>query len=265
MTGVQTCALPILLTADGSSLLCVEFYDESVDALRQRMAALEQDLASVRPRHVRQVLEPAAQAAIWSFREAALGLSTATTDDAKAISFVEDTAVAPEKLREYIARFVKIVESHGTTAGVYAHASVGCLHVRPVINLKTADGIAAFEAIANEVADLVLEFGGALSGEHGDGLVRGAFNEKMFGSTLYQAFRDVKKTFDPNGIFNPGRIVDTPPITSHLRYGAGYVTPAPATLFDFSGHQGFGRAVEMCSGVGLCRKKRDGKIGRAHV
>jgi FAD/FMN-containing dehydrogenase/Fe-S oxidoreductase len=249
-----------MLTADGSSLLCVEFYDESVDALQQRMAALEQDLASVRPRHVRQVLDAGKQAAIWSFREAALGLSTATKDDAKAISFVEDTAVSPEKLREYIARFVQIVERHGTTAGVYAHASVGCLHVRPVINLKTADGIGRFEAIANEVADLVLEFGGALSGEHGDGLVRGAFNEKMFGSTLYQAFRDVKKTFDPGGIFNPGRIVDTPPITSHLRYGAGYLTPAPATFFDFSEVEGFGRAVETCSGVGLCRKKREGTM-----
>lgn len=249
-----------MLTADGSSLLCVEFYDESVDALQQRMAALEQDLATVRPRHVRQVLDPGKQAAIWSFREAALGLSTATKDDAKAISFVEDTAVAPEKLRDYIACFVQIVERHGTTAGVYAHASVGCLHVRPVINLKTADGIAKFEAIANEVADLVLEFGGALSGEHGDGLVRGAFNEKMFGSTLYQAFRDVKKTFDPDGIFNPGRIVDTPPITSHLRYGAGYLTPAPATFFDFSEVEGFGRAVETCSGVGLCRKKREGTM-----
>jgi Fe-S oxidoreductase len=152
------------------------------------------------------------------------------------------------------------VRRHKTTAGVYAHASVGCLHVRPVVNLKTAEGVAKFEAIANEVADLVLEFGGALSGEHGDGLVRGAFNEKMFGSELYQAFRQVKKTFDPNGLFNPGRIVDTPPITSHLRYGAGYVTPSPATFFDFSDHAGFGGAVEMCSGVGLCRKKREGTM-----
>ena len=128
------------------------------------------------------------------------------------------------------------------------------------MNLKTAEGVAKFEAIANEVADLVLEFGGALSGEHGDGLVRGAFNEKMFGSELYQAFRQVKRTFDPNGLFNPGRIVDTPPITSHLRYGAGYATPSPATFFDFSDHGGFGRAVEMCSGVGLCRKKREGTM-----
>ena len=249
-----------MLTADGSALLCVEFYGETIDELRTRMSALERDLAAVSPRQVRQVLDPQAQARIWSFREAALGLSTATTSDGKAISFVEDTAVAPDKLRDYIERFIAIVKRHGTTAGVYAHASVGCLHVRPVVNLKTADGVAMFEAIANEVADLVLEFGGALSGEHGDGLVRGAFNEKMFGSELYGAFREVKKTFDPQGIFNPGRIVDTPPITSHLRYGAGYVTPAPATFFDFSKDQGFGRAVEMCSGVGLCRKKREGTM-----
>jgi FAD/FMN-containing dehydrogenase/Fe-S oxidoreductase len=249
-----------MLTADGSALLCVEFYGDSIDELHSRMEALQRDVASLKPRHVRQVLDAAAQQAIWSFREAALGLSTAMKTDGKAVSFVEDTAVAPEKLRDYIERFVKIVERHQTIAGVYAHASVGCLHVRPVVNLKTADGVARFEAIANEVAELVLEFGGALSGEHGDGLVRGAFNEKMFGSDLYQAFRQVKKTFDPDGIFNPGRIVDTPPITSHLRFGAGYVTPSPATFFDFSEYDGFGRAVEMCSGVGLCRKKRDGTM-----
>jgi len=249
-----------MLSADGSALLCVEFYAETVDELRARMASLERDVASLSPRQARQVLDAQAQARIWSFREAALGLSTATKSDGKAISFVEDTAVAPEKLRDYIERFISIVKRHRTTAGVYAHASVGCLHVRPVVNLKTSEGVAVFEAIANEVADLVLEFGGALSGEHGDGLVRGAFNEKMFGSELYRAFRQVKQTFDPQGIFNPGRIVDTPPITSHLRYGAGYVTPAPVTFFDFSNDEGFGRAVEMCSGVGLCRKTREGTM-----
>ena len=249
-----------MISADGSALLCVEFYGDSIDELKARMAAVERDLQSQKPRQMRQVLDPQKQQAIWSFREAALGLSTAMKTDGKAISFVEDTAVAPEKLRDYIERFIGIVRRHNTIAGVYAHASVGCLHVRPVVNLKTADGVAKFEAIANEVADLVLEFGGALSGEHGDGLVRGAFNEKMFGSELYQAFREVKKTFDPNGLFNPGRIVDTPPITSHLRYGAGYATPSPATFFDFSDHDGFGRAVEMCSGVGLCRKKREGTM-----
>ena len=249
-----------MLTADGSALLCVEFYADTVDELRSRMDGLARDVAAASPRAVRQVIDAGAQARIWSFREAALGLSTATTSDGKAISFVEDTAVAPEKLRDYIEQFIGIVKRHHTTAGVYAHASVGCQHVRPVVNLKTAEGVAMFEAIANEVADLVLAFGGALSGEHGDGLVRGAFNEKMFGSELYGAFRQVKKTFDPQGIFNPGRIVDTPPITSHLRYGAGYVTPQPVTFFDFSGAEGFGRAVESCSGVGLCRKKREGTM-----
>jgi FAD/FMN-containing dehydrogenase/Fe-S oxidoreductase len=249
-----------MITADGSALLCVEFYADSIDELKARMTGVQRDLQSQKPRQMRQVLDAQKQQAIWSFREAALGLSTAMKSDGKAISFVEDTAVAPEKLRHYIERFVGIVRRHDTIAGVYAHASVGCLHVRPVVNLKTADGVAKFEAIANEVADLVLEFGGALSGEHGDGLVRGAFNEKMFGSELYGAFREVKKTFDPNGLFNPGRIVDTPPITSHLRYGAGYATPSPATFFDFSDLDGFGRAVEMCSGVGLCRKKREGTM-----
>jgi FAD/FMN-containing dehydrogenase/Fe-S oxidoreductase len=249
-----------MISADGSSLLCVEFYADTIDELRSRMAAAERDLAPLKPVKMRQVIDPASQQAIWSFREAALGLSTAMKTDDKAISFVEDTAVAPEKLRDYIERFIAIVRRHRTRAGVYAHASVGCLHVRPVVNLKTADGVAQFEAIANEVAELVLEFGGALSGEHGDGLVRGAFNERMFGSELYQAFRQVKKTFDPNGLFNPGRIVDTPPITSHLRYGAGYSTPSPATFFDFSDFNGVGRAVEMCSGVGLCRKTREGTM-----
>src|SRR6185436_2956624 len=117
-------------------------------------------------------LDPLVQARVWSLREAALGLSMAMKDDAKSLSFVEDTAVEPEKLRNYIERFLALVQRHGTTAGVYAHASVGCLHVRPVINLKTEEGVRRFEAIANDVADLVVEFGGALSGEHGDGMVR---------------------------------------------------------------------------------------------
>lgn len=250
-----------MIQRDGSSLLCVEFYGDQADALTERMEAVERDLAGAGiPCRPRQVRDLAAQARIWSFREAALGLSTAMKTDGKAISFVEDTAVAPERLRDYIERFIAIVNKHQTTAGVYAHASVGCLHVRPVVNLKTASGVRQFEAIANEVAGLVLEFGGALSGEHGDGLVRGAFNEKMFGSELYEAFRTVKRTFDPDRVFNPGRIVDTPPITSHLRYGAGYETPAPATFFDYSEFDGFGRAVEMCSGVGLCRKNREGTM-----
>src|SRR6202042_3038880 len=147
-----------------------------------------------------------AQARIWKLRTLALGLSMVEKGDAKALSFVEDTAVAPERLRDYIGEFLGIIAGHGTRAGVYAHASVGCLHVRPVVNLKTEAGVERFQALANEVADLVLKFGGALSGEHGDGLVRSPFQEKMFGPILYQAFRDLKRIFDPLDLLNPGKI-----------------------------------------------------------
>ncbi len=246
---------------DPGAVLCVEFYADEAAALRPRMQALEDDLARGHVRcHAHRATSADDQARIWRLREAALGLSMAMKGDAKSLSFVEDTAVAPERLRDYIERFLAIVHRHGTVAGVYAHASVGCLHVRPVVDLKTADGVARFEAIANDIADLVLEFGGALSGEHGDGLVRGPFTERMFGPTLYQAFRRIKRTFDPDGLFNPGKIVDSPPLAANLRYGAKYRTPEPATFFDFSDFGGLGRAVEMCSGLGACRKTIDGTM-----
>ena len=250
-----------IFQTDPGALLCVEFYADHADDLPPRLEALEKDLAgSGFSCRWRRALTLAEQARIWSLREAALGLSMAMKGDDKSLSFVEDTAVAPEKLRDYIDRFLQIVRRHGTVAGVYAHASVGCLHVRPVVNLKTAEGVRRFEAIANDIADLVLEFGGALSGEHGDGLVRGSFTAKMFGPTLYEAFRTLKKTFDPDGLFNPGKITGTPPLTGNLRFGAGYKTPDPPTHFDFSEHGGMGRAVEMCSGLGVCRKKLDGTM-----
>jgi len=246
---------------DPGALLCVEMYADHADALPPRLDALERDLSArgLGYRYFR-ALDLAAQANIWSLREAALGLSMAMKDEAKSISFVEDTAVAPERLRDYIDRFLGIVRKHGTTAGVYAHASVGCLHVRPVVNMKTAQGVRTFEAIANEVSDLVLEFGGALSGEHGDGLVRSPFMAKMFGPVLYEAFRDIKRTFDPLGILNPGKIVDAPPLASNLRYGPGYVTPQPATWFDYAEFGGLGGAVDMCSGLGVCRKTLEGTM-----
>jgi FAD/FMN-containing dehydrogenase/Fe-S oxidoreductase len=250
-----------ILLGDPGALLCVELYGDRAEDLPPRLDALERELAASGYRcRWRRAIAPADQARVWSFREASLGLSMAMKGDGKSLSFVEDTAVAPEKLRDYIERFLQIIRDHGTSAGVYAHASVGCLHVRPVVNLKTAEGVRQFESIANAIADLVLEFGGALSGEHGDGLVRGAFTEKMFGAVLYDAFRTVKRTFDPAGLFNPGKIVDTPPMTSNLRYGAGYRTPDPVTFFDYTDHGGLGRAVEMCSGLGACRKTLEGAM-----
>ena len=261
----QSAALEALrrsfIEGDPASLLCVEFYADRAGDLPPRLEALERDLREhgygYRYHHA---LDAAAQARIWSLREAGLGLSMAMKEEAKSLSFVEDTAVAPERLRDYIERFMAVVRRHGTTAGVYAHASVGCLHVRPVVNLKTEEGVRRFEAIATDISDLVLEYGGALSGEHGDGLVRSPFMEKMFGPVLYEAFRTIKRTFDPEGIFNPGKIVDAPPLTANLRYGPAYRTRQPATFFDYSDHRGMAGAVEMCSGLGACRKTLDGAM-----
>ncbi len=261
----QSAALDALrrgfIDGDPGALLCVEFYADRDEDLPPRLDAVERDLRArgLGYRYHRE-LDPSAQARIWRLREAALGLSMAMKTEAKSLSFVEDTAVAPEKLRDYIARFLAIVARHGTSAGVYAHASVGCLHVRPVVNLKTEAGVRMFEALASDVADLVLEFGGALSGEHGDGLVRSPFMRKMYGPTLYDAFCAIKRTFDPHGILNPGKIVDAPPLTANLRFGAGYATPNPVTYFDFSDYGGLGGAVDMCSGLGACRKTLSGTM-----
>jgi FAD/FMN-containing dehydrogenase/Fe-S oxidoreductase len=249
------------LKGDPGAILLVEFYGDRAEDLSPRLDALEADLHNHRlGAHMLRAVDPHSQARMWKLRKLALGLSMAEKGDAKALSFVEDTAVAPESLRDYIAEFLDLIARHGTRAGVYAHASVGCLHVRPVIDLKTEAGVKHFEDLANEVAGLVLKYGGALSGEHGDGLVRSPFQEKMFGPALYAAFRELKRTFDPRHLLNPGKIVDAPPLTANLRYGPAYVTPHVPTTFDFSADGGLTRAAELCAGVGECRKKRDGTM-----
>lgn len=249
------------IKGDPAGVLLAEVQGESAEQLIPRLDNLEAELRR-RGQGVffHRALSPPEQSRIWKLRKAALGLSMARPGDAKAISFVEDTAVAPDRLRDYIVRFREILTRHDTRAGFYAHASVGLLHIRPVVDMKTDSGVSRFAAIASEVADLVLEFGGALSGEHGDGLVRTPFQERMFGPVLYQAFREIKQTFDPDGLLNPGKIVDAADMTSQLRFGPGHVTPAPATAFDFSDFGGIARAVEQCSGVGACRKSLSGTM-----
>ncbi|MCB0020879.1 MAG: 4Fe-4S dicluster domain-containing protein, partial [Anaerolineales bacterium] len=211
--------------------------------------------------HLHRANSSAEQAKIWELRRAALGLTMSKKGgDAKGISFIEDTAVAPAHLAEYIEKLQAILAKYETEAGFYAHASVGLLHIRPVINLKFSTGVERFAAIADEVADLVLAYGGALSGEHGDGLVRAPFQERMFGPTLYNAFCELKAVFDPENLFNPGKIVNAPPLTENLRFGASYQTPIHATAFDFDDYGGLLRAAEQCSGVGACRQTGSGTM-----
>ncbi|MCH2400158.1 MAG: FAD-binding oxidoreductase, partial [Pirellulales bacterium] len=249
------------IEGDPAAVLIVEFLSDEETDLAPKVDHLEHTLSDLGlGYHFHRAHTASEQGRIWGLRRAALGLSMSQRGDAKAISFVEDTAVAPERLRDYIERFIAILETHQLTAGFYAHASVGLLHIRPVVNMKTAEGVDRFEQVATEVADLVLEFGGAVSGEHGDGLARSPFQEKMFGPTLYQAFRQIKHTFDPDNLFNPGKIVDAPGIRENLRFGSDYETRPVKTVFDFSDFGGLARAAEQCGGVGACRKTLSGTM-----
>ena len=203
---------------------------------------------------------PPEQGRVWRIRKAGLGLLMRVEGERKPIAFVEDTAVDPLKLPEFLRRFKKIIDDHGTSAGYYGHVSVGCMHIRPLVNLKEQHEIELMTSIAKEISDLVLEFGGAMSGEHGDGLARSHLNRKLFGPQLYRAFQDVKQAFDPLNIMNPGKIVDAPPMTENLRYGTEYRTIELKTHFSFEKEGGFASAVERCIGVGECRKKLDGTM-----
>jgi Fe-S oxidoreductase len=243
------------------SLLMVEYAGDTADAVKEQVYKLEELRKARRIGYAASLaFKPEEVKAIWGVRKAGLGLLLGTKGDKKPIAFVEDTAVEPAKLPEFIKRFREILTSHDATAGYYGHCSVGCMHIRPLINLKEPSEVKKMVSIADEISDLVLEFNGALSGEHGDGLARSHFNKKLFGPVLYEAFRQVKSAFDPKNLMNPGKIVDSPAMTESLRISPAYKAWQPQTTLDFSGQGGFARAVEMCSGMGECRKKLDGTM-----
>ncbi|HLW60905.1 MAG TPA: FAD-linked oxidase C-terminal domain-containing protein [bacterium] len=246
---------------DPAALIVVEYAAETPEALLPRLDALE---SRMRRRGfggaIVRAIEPAAQANLWQIRSSGVGLLLGMKTARKPVAFVEDTAVAPDRVAEYVRRFREIVERHGTHASFYGHASVGLLHTRPILDLREAKDIDTMRQIAEEISDLVQEFGGAMSGEHGDGLSRSHFNEKLFGPQIYQAFREIKAAFDPEGRMNPGKVVDAPSMTASLRYGAAYRADAIHTVQDFHRDGGFTNAVELCSGVGACRKPQGGTM-----
>jgi FAD/FMN-containing dehydrogenase/Fe-S oxidoreductase len=192
---------------------------------------------------------------IWTLRKAGLGLLGNMPGDSKPVPVVEDTAVDVQELPSYIAEFNLLLEKHGLHSVHYAHAGSGEIHLRPIINLKTEEGNQMFRTIATEIATLVKKYQGSLSGEHGDGRLRGEFIKKMVGDHNYDLFRIIKKSWDPQNIFNPNKIVDTPPMNSMLRYTPGQKTPVFNTVFRYH-NQDVLQHAEQCNGSGDCRKTK---------
>ena len=250
------------LQGDPEALLCVEYYADTDEALRDRCDELETRLreAGLGYAYVR-ALGVAEQKSIWDLRKAGLGLLMGMKGDAKPTSGVEDTCVPLEHLPDYIDRVRDLMHAHGVPLTTfYGHASVGVIHIRPVLDLKQPQGIATLRALEERMSDWVLEYGGVMSSEHGDGLARSEWIEKMFGPRLVEAFGQVKAAFDPAGIMNPGKIVAPPPMDENLRYGERLPEEPLQTWFRYDESGGFQQSVEMCSGVGDCRKKLVGTM-----
>jgi len=249
-------ALGSILHGDPDALLFVTFFG---DTLAEAVAGLDRlDRRWQRGGHgyfTLRAIGQDEQAALIKVRQAGLGLlMAASTGSRRPLAFVEDTAVEPARLAAYTRRFKQILDANGLTAGFYGHASVGCLHVRPFVDLSEPGQLNAMRAVAEQVRDLVLEFGGVNSSEHGDGLARSEFNERIFGPELYQAMREVKQLFDPDGRMNPGKIVDAGPMTDHLREMASHTVVPLATRLSFGAEGGMLGAADRCMNIGQCRK-----------
>jgi FAD/FMN-containing dehydrogenase/Fe-S oxidoreductase len=243
------------------ALLLVEFAGDDRDEQHRRLKQLVELMESLGiPDAVVEAIEPGFQQAVWEVRKAGLNIMMSMKGDGKPVSFIEDCAVSLEDLAEYTERLTQVFHKHGTTGTWYAHASVGCLHVRPILNMKDESGAKKMRAIAEEAMAMVREYKGSHSGEHGDGIARSEFHEPMFGSRLVRAFEEVKDSFDPAGLFNPGKIVRPPRMDDRrlFRYRPGYAVTPLDTALDWSEWGGFGAAIEMCNNNGACRKREPG-------
>jgi len=243
------------------ALLLVEFAEDDHGENLRRLKQLGELMGDLGFKNaVVEVTDPERQKSLWELRKAGLNIVMSMKSEGKPVSFIEDCAVPLEHLAEYTQRLTEVFAKHNTIGTWYAHASVGCLHVRPVLNLKLEHDANAMRAIAEEAFDMVKEYKGAHSGEHGDGLVRSEFHEKMYGKKLIQTFEEIKQLFDPTNIFNPGKIVHAPGMNdrSLFRYGAEYEVGELKTAFDWSQYYGAGGgfqgAIEMCNNNGACRK-----------
>jgi FAD/FMN-containing dehydrogenase/Fe-S oxidoreductase len=250
------------LVGDPAALLFVSFTGDDADVvLRQLDALIDLWQHNGHGYSTLRAVTPAEAGALLKVRKSSLGLLMAASSGSnRPLAFVEDTAVPPARLAEYTARFAAILDDNAMTAGFYGHCSVGCLHIRPFVDLSKPDEVARMRTVAVQIKDLVREFGGVNSSEHGDGLARSEFNREIFGDELYEAMRDVKRLFDPEDRMNPGKIVDAPSMTEHLRDAA--LSPAVPfrTRLDFSVVGGMRESADRCMNIGLCRKSTTGAM-----
>jgi FAD/FMN-containing dehydrogenase/Fe-S oxidoreductase len=248
------------LEGDPDALLFVSFAADTADEAREKLDLLEDAWRRHgHGYHTRRAEEAAEQEALTKVRKMGLGLLMAASTGAnRPLAFVEDTAVAPERLGDYVARFKAILDRHGLRAGFYGHCSVGCLHVRPYVDLTAPGGVETMTTVAREIADLVAEFDGVNSSEHGDGRVRSGFNPRIFGDDLYEAMRRLKTLFDPHGRLNPGVMVDAAPMTADLRDPALPPAQPLPTILSFAEHGGLRGAADRCQRIGACRKTGSG-------
>ncbi|ATL25763.1 FAD-binding and (Fe-S)-binding domain-containing protein [Streptomyces formicae] len=259
---IEYASLSDVLEGDPEALLFVSF---TGDDARELMGRLD-TLTSLWRRHghgyhTLRAVDPAHRAALLKVRKSSLGLLMAASEGTKRpLAFIEDTAVDPVHLPAYTARLKKVLDRHGLTAGFYGHCSVGCLHIRPFLDVTDAAQRQTMRAVAEEIKDLVTEYGGVNSSEHGDGLARSEFNRALFGDELYGAMRRVKGLFDPHDRLNPGKIVDAPAMTDHLRDAALPPAPGLRTRLDFDVTGGMRATADRCMNIGLCRKTDTGTM-----
>lgn len=249
------------LEGNPGAILVVEYYGESDAELADKAERLRQKM--MREGHgyaIVPAITPQQMSNVWTIRKEGLGLIMSVKGDAKPQAFIEDAAVPVEHLADYIEELEEAVERLGTRMVLYAHASAGCLHVRPFINTKDARDVARMRDIAQASMELVRKYGGVVSSEHGEGLARSWLNEQLLGPDLYETNRQVKRIFDPEGILNPGKKVDAPPMTENLRMGPDYQVISTTEVMDFSEHGGFQQAFELCNGNGACRKLQNGTM-----
>ncbi|CQH56750.1 FAD-dependent oxidoreductase (GlcD/DLD_GlcF/GlpC domain fusion protein) [Halobacterium hubeiense] len=251
-----------LLPEGTRAALLVEFYAADDDDGREKTAGLVEDRVETGDdRFAFDALEAhdeEERATYWKLRKSGLPILLGRTSDAKHISFIEDCAIPPEHLPEFVTRFQQILEDNDTFASFYAHAGPGVLHVRPLVNTKSEPDLAAMEDIADRVTDMVVEFGGSVSGEHGDGRARTQWNRKLYGDQLWGAFRDLKTAFDPDWLLNPGQVCGDVSMTENLRFGPDYDFDAGFDAeLNWDNENGLRGMVELCHGCGGCRTEQD--------